>query len=87
MAARDLPFDQLETRKFELVAGLPAVRVLDTGGLNRGVQYDYVAVTYPTGTTEVYTFKNGGSGGTVVAIITLIYTDTTKVNLSSAERS
>ena len=42
------------------------------------VAYDYVAVTYPTTTQEVYTFKTGGSGGTTVATITVNYTTTAK---------
>ncbi len=49
--------------------------------------YDYVAVTYPTSTTEVYVFKTGGSAGTTVGTITLTYTDATKDSLSSAEKS
>lgn len=49
--------------------------------------YDYVAVTYPIATQEVYVFKIGGSGGTTVGTITLTYTDSTKENLSSAEKS
>lgn len=50
-------------------------------------QWDYLEVTYPTTTTEVYTFKDGGSGGTTTGTITLTYTDTTKENLSTAEKS
>jgi hypothetical protein len=42
------------------------------------VAYDYVAVTYPTSTQEVYTFNTGGSGGTTVATVTVNYTDSTK---------
>lgn len=49
--------------------------------------YDYIGVTYPNGTTEVYTFKTGGSGGTSVGVLTLVYTDSTKENLSSVTKS
>jgi hypothetical protein len=49
--------------------------------------YDYVGVAYPTSTTETYTFKTGGSGGTTINIITLTYTDTTKSALSSAVKA
>ena len=62
-----------------------AVAVIEEGGLNIG-SYDYVAVTYPTATSEVYTFKSGGSGGTTVSTVTLVYTDSTKEDLSSATR-
>ena len=49
--------------------------------------WDYVAVTYPSGTQEVYTFKTGGSGGTTVGTITVNYTDSTKASLLNAARS
>jgi hypothetical protein len=52
-----------------------------------GVRWDYVGVTYPTGTTEVYTFKYGGSGGTTVATVSVAYTDSTKANLLSVLRT
>lgn len=66
-----------------------AVRVggtVGTGGLLNGIIYDYVAVTYPDVDEEVYTFKTGGSGGTTVATITVIYTDATKANLLTATK-
>lgn len=44
--------------------------------------FDYIAATYPSGTQEVYTYKLGGSGGTIVGIITVNYTDATKNTLS-----
>jgi hypothetical protein len=43
---------------------------------------DYFAVAYPTSVQEIYTFKDGGVGGTTVAIVTLNYTDATKEFLS-----
>jgi hypothetical protein len=49
--------------------------------------YDYVAVTYPEVDEEVYTFKTGGSGGTTVGTITVVYTDSTKESISSVARS
>jgi hypothetical protein len=51
------------------------------------VEYDYVGVTYPTTTSEVYTHKTGGSGGTTVSTVTVVYTDTTKENISSVTRT
>jgi hypothetical protein len=57
-----------------------------TGGMLDGIIYDYVAVTYPDVDEEVYTFKTGGSGGTTVATITVLYTDATKANLLSATK-
>ena len=49
--------------------------------------YDYVTISYPTDTTEVYVFKSGGSAGTTVSTVTLTYTDATKNSLSSVEKT
>lgn len=57
------------------------------GGMLSGIVYDYVGVTYPSGTQEVYVFKTGGSGGTTVATITINYTSSTKVSLLNATRT
>lgn len=76
----------------ETASGETAVRVLDdhvksglSGSLLQGVVYDYGSVAYPVNTTEVYTFRNGGASGTIVATITLIYTSSSKQNLSTFE--
>lgn len=52
------------------------------GGFNIG-EYDYISVAYPDTTSEVYTFKTGGAGGTTVGTITITYTDATKDSLST----
>jgi hypothetical protein len=50
--------------------------------------YDYIAVAYPDTSTEVYTFKTGGSGGTTVGTITVVYSDAvTKQILSSVTKT
>jgi hypothetical protein len=49
--------------------------------------HDYIAVTYPTSTTEVYTYKTGGSGGTTVATTTVTYTDSSKDLISTVDKS
>jgi len=51
------------------------------------VQYDYISAAYPDDHTEIYTFKTGGSGGTTVATVTVVYTNATKADLSSVTRS
>jgi hypothetical protein len=48
--------------------------------------YDYVAITYNT-TTDVYKFYQGGSGGTLVATVTLAYSNSTKSQLNSVTRT
>ena len=66
---------------------LAARRVTAISGLIPGT-YDYVEVAYPTTTTEVYTFRSGGSGGNIVSIITLVYSDpATKSILISAAKT
>ena len=49
--------------------------------------YDSIVVTYPTTSSEVYTFKSGGISGTTIAILTVTYTDTTKENLSTVVKT
>ncbi len=49
--------------------------------------FDFLSVAYPSGTNEVYTYKNGGSGGTVVATVTIVYTDSTKASLSTVTKT
>jgi len=48
--------------------------------------FDYVSVAYDT-TTDTYTFKSGGSGGDTVATVTVTYTDSTKVDISSVAKT
>ena len=48
--------------------------------------YDYISAAYPIDTTEVYTFKVGGAGGTTVATVTIVYTDNTKAKISTVTR-
>lgn len=50
-------------------------------------EHDYISAAYPTATSEVYTYKTGGSGGTTVATVTVTYTDATKTVLSSVSRT
>jgi len=49
--------------------------------------HDYISASYNDGTfTEVYTYKTGGSGGTTVATVTVVYTDITKSKLVSVTK-
>ena len=82
--ALDQNINTLEKSKFlETPDNQTAVRVSISGGLSPET-YDEVQVTYPTATTEVYTFKLA----TVTnAVITVAYADSTKERLVSAVRS
>lgn len=53
------------------------VKTINIGQIVRKY-FDYIDPTYPSLTQEVYTFKVGGSGGTVVVIVTVNYTDASK---------
>jgi hypothetical protein len=80
---RDREFD-----KFVDIASKPVVRVTDVAGNSMVPSvWDYLKVTYPLGTTEVYTFKTGGSGGTTVSTVTVVYTDSTKANVDTVTRT
>ena len=50
-------------------------------------QHDYIGVTYPTTSSEVFTYKTGGSGGATVGVITVVYTDATKEVLVSVTQT
>lgn len=64
-----------------------ALVVSSGGGTLVSEDYDYIAATYPDGSTEVFTYKSGGSGGSTVAVITIVYTDTTKKTISTITRT
>jgi len=50
--------------------------------------HDYISASYNDGTfTETYVYKTGGSGGTTVATVTVIYLDATKVKLVSVGKT
>lgn len=55
-------------------------------GFNLGV-YDYIAVTYPSGTQTVYTYYIGGSGGTIVGILTINYVDSTQAQILNVSKT
>lgn len=48
--------------------------------------YDYKALAQ-TSTTDVWTYKSGGAGGTLVATKTITYTDATKSVISTIVRT
>jgi hypothetical protein len=63
----------------------------DTNAENMGLglpEYDYVSMALSAGdTTETYTFKSGGSGGTTVATVVVVYTTSTRSILSSVTKT
>lgn len=49
--------------------------------------FDYISANYAGSTTDVYTYKSGGSGGSTVATVTITYTDSTKGTISSVAKT
>lgn len=49
--------------------------------------YDYMAYTNTDSTTDTFVYKTGGSSGTTVATVTIVYTDTTKATISTVTRT
>ena len=58
-------------------------------GILSGIIYDYAAPVYTGGSGEVetWTFRTGGSGGTIVAVVVVTYTDGTLETIFSVERT
>jgi len=50
-------------------------------------EYDYISVDYPDSVTEVYAYKLGGASGVTKGTITVVYTDSTKENISTVART
>jgi len=60
--------------------------LLNKGGLNLPT-YDYMSYTATDSVTDTYVFKTGGAGGTLVATLVLVFTDSTKTQIASLTRS
>lgn len=58
---------------------------LASGGFSVG-SYDFVSLAQ-TSLSDIYTFKSGGSNGTLVATITIVYVDTTKNVISTVTKT
>ncbi len=48
--------------------------------------HDFISLAQ-TSTQDIWTFKFGGSGGTTVATVTVTFTDSTKVTISTVEKT
>ena len=75
--------DTSDGKVYRRVAGVFSVG----GGLMGGVEYDFVQAAYPDATTEVWTFKSGGSGGTIVRTLTITFVDSTKELIDNVVRT
>ena len=57
---------------------------LSSGNILYGIEFDSISATYPTTTSEVYTYTLSAS---IVATITVTYTDTTKCFITSVVKT
>lgn len=51
--------------------------------LKAGKDYDFVDVQQTNTTTETYVYKTGGSGGTTVQTVVVVYTDDSKSDIDT----
>lgn len=63
------------------------LRVSPTDGMLAGLTYDYVEMAISPATTETYTFKTGGASGTTVATVVIVYTDSTRADISTVTKT
>jgi len=49
--------------------------------------FDYCAMVISPTTTETYTFKSGGAGGTTTNTVVIVYTDATRTDLSTITKT
>ncbi len=88
VAARQMVLDSVADTWVPAVgtsAGQPIISLAGAGLINN-LTYDYAAQTQAA-TTDTWTFKTGGSGGTTVAVIVITYTDSGKATISNVERT
>ena len=72
--------------KIQDALGVTINPAIEGGGFSIGT-YDYVSLDSSTPGTEIWTFYIGGSGGTLLATITIVYTDSTKSTISTVTQT
>jgi hypothetical protein len=60
-----------------------ALKVTPVAGVLVTEQWDAILANYPDAQTEVYYYFSGGTSGTLVATVTIVYTDSSKEELVS----
>lgn len=79
--------------KVTLSGGQQAIPVANPDGtdISGGIgldQYDYVSMALSVGdTTETWTFKTGGSGGTTTNIVVVVYTDSARTDILTVTKT
>jgi hypothetical protein len=82
-----IPFQDINRNPVKPLVGADGYLITNTNNVLVDEKYDYVAVTYPLDTTEVYTFKYGGASGDTVATVTIVYVDSTKEYVSTVTKT
>lgn len=57
------------------------------GAFSAPADTDTLVASYPDTVTEVYDFKSGGTGGTILMTLTVVYTDSSKTLISTVVRT
>lgn len=70
-----------KTLGLQSISGTRILKVFEVGTFKLPSGADSFAVTYPSATQEVYTFRSGGIAGSILATWTINYTDSTKASL------
>lgn len=74
------------TQRVVIADDQPPIQTLEQTGLVP-YEFDYIGADYPDAVTAVYDYHQGGSGGTLVATVTVVYTDSSQENISTVTRT
>lgn len=76
-------FDGVQTLKYAFSDTASVMKVMN--GFLLAKNGRSIAIAYPSSTTETYTYKE--SDASTLMVITVVYTDSTKANMSTVTRT
>lgn len=83
----DFGVNAVETLVYDPAGSGSLLRAYPSNALNLK-PFDYVSMALSVGdTTETYTFKTGGSGGTTTNTVVIVYTDSTRAVISTVTKT
>lgn len=65
--------------------GNRVLATIDIGSFNPPALTDAITVEYPSGTTEIYRYRQGGLAGSILKSVTVTYTTSGKQDIASVE--
>lgn len=86
MAVNDHGLEVLKKSGELVTPGNPSNQFIKVGQIGNFVppkDADAITAAYPNATTEVYSYRQGGASGTVLATVTVVYTNASKADLAS----